>query len=248
MSTQSRRQREKLEREQLVLSVARDLIVRDGLLNLQMSRLADACDMATGTLYQHFTSKEDLLLALTTQGVAEQADLFLAAQAWQAPTRDRFLAVTVADWVMMRRQPMHFRIAQYVHTEVVWQATSEARRQAHYEASQPLADVVRHIVEEAVASGELPADSLFDGQQPTAFSIGCWAMICGMHELVHADGLLAHFQIHQPYQLLFRDMIKLLNGMNWQPLFPHPDQADARALLLSRIRQEVFHDACTEML
>ncbi len=64
MGTRERRQREIAEREQRFLDCARALMLQDGLLGLQMARVAEACDYATGTLYQHFESKEDLLVAL----------------------------------------------------------------------------------------------------------------------------------------------------------------------------------------
>jgi AcrR family transcriptional regulator len=51
MGTKERRQREVSEREQRFLEKARELIVQDGLLNLQMARVAEACDYATGTFY-----------------------------------------------------------------------------------------------------------------------------------------------------------------------------------------------------
>ena len=75
MGTKERRERQFQEREQRLLTAARQLIVRDGLLNLQMAKLAEISEHAMGTLYQHFASKEDLLVALMTESVAAQAVL-----------------------------------------------------------------------------------------------------------------------------------------------------------------------------
>ena len=66
MGTRERRQREVAEREDLFLDVALELIRQDGLLNLQMARIAEKSEYAVGTLYLHFASKEDLLVALAT--------------------------------------------------------------------------------------------------------------------------------------------------------------------------------------
>ena len=87
MGTKERRERQFQEREQRLLTAARQLIVRDGLLNLQMAKLAEISEHAMGTLYQHFASKEDLLVALMTESVAEQAVLFQKASAWKASTQ-----------------------------------------------------------------------------------------------------------------------------------------------------------------
>lgn len=242
MGTKERRERLYQARETQVLATARELIVRDGLLNLQMSKLAAECELAMGTLYQHFSSKEDLLLALTTQGVAEQALLFRRAADWQASTRDRIFAITVADTLFVQRNPEHFRIAQYIHGEVAWKATSPARRAAHFEASQPLAAAVHGIVTEALDCGDLEARGL----NPESISTVCWALTAGMHQLVHAEGLLDHFNVKRPYRLLGRQMLMLLNGMGWQPLVADPADPDTLDQLISRIRAEVFDDLCLE--
>jgi hypothetical protein len=46
MGTKERRQREVAEREQLFIDKARDLVCQEGLLQLQMGRLAEACDFS----------------------------------------------------------------------------------------------------------------------------------------------------------------------------------------------------------
>ena len=240
MGTRERKARAFEAREQLLLDTARRLILRDGLLNLQMARLAEASEHATGTLYQHFTSKEDLLLALATETVTAQAALFQRAAAWQAPTRDRMFAITVADMLFVHRNPEHFRVQQYATSEVVWDAASADRRQAHLTASQPVSAAVLGIVREALAGGDLPSGDL----SPEAVATGCWSLTLGMHHLAHVDGLLAHFNVHDPCRLLCRHMQHLLNGLGWQPLFD-PDDASHFDDLISRIRTEVFDELCT---
>lgn len=241
MGTKERRERQFEEREKRLLAFARELIVQDGLLNLQMAKLAEVSEHAMGTLYQHFACKEDLLLALTTESVAEQAELFQRAAQWQASSRERMFAITVADTIFVQRNPEHFRIAQYAHCEVVWKAASACRRAAHFEASQPVSDAVMAIVHDAINQGDLDPRGL----NPEAVSTGCWALTCGMHQLVHAEGLLDHFNIRQPYRLLGRQMLAMLNGMGWKPLVDGPADPAALDDLIARIRAEVFHELCT---
>lgn len=97
MGTRERKQREVAEREQLFLDTARDLVREDGLLNLVMARIARECDYAVGTLYQHFASKEDLLIALSAVNERHRHELFQRVLEWQAPTtRDRSCQLRVA--------------------------------------------------------------------------------------------------------------------------------------------------------
>lgn len=241
MSTRERRQRELAEREQLFLDKSRELIGRDGLLNLSMARIADECDYAVGTLYQHFTSKEDLLMALVTEDMRFHADMFERVARWKATPRDRMFAVGVADMVFVGRHPEHFRLAQYVLTEVVWAAASPERRRILLEVNEPLGEIVHGIVRDAVKQGHLE----LNGMTPEEVCIGPWSLTVGMHNLVHAEGMLERFVLRDPYRLMCRHYQFQFNGLNWRPLLDATDDAALDALI-QRIRNEVFNDLCTQ--
>lgn len=239
MSTQERRQRHFAEREQLFLEAARGLIRDQGLLNLQMSKLAEQCEYAVGTLYQHFASKEDLLLALTTAQAQEHAQLFQRVAEWKAGSRERMFAIGVADTIFVHRNPEHFRIAQYALCEVVWRAASADRREDFLAVTQPIGDIVVAIVEAAEAAGDLN----LRGLSPQQISTALWSLSHGTHNLVHVEGLLEGFSVHAPYRLMCRHMQVLLNGFGWQPLADPGDEMALNALI-ERIRREVFADIC----
>jgi AcrR family transcriptional regulator len=241
VGTKERRQREVADRERFFLDTARELIREQGLLNLQMSRIAEKSEYAVGTLYQHFSSKEDLLLALTTVMGTEHVELFERVGRWQASSRDRMFAISVADTIFVRRNPEFFRVAQYSLCEVVWHAASAERRTAFLEqVAQPVGAVVTGIISDAVASGDVALHSLSE----EALSTGLWALTSGTHNLVHAEGVVEVFQSQDPYRLMCRHVNVMLNGFDWQPrVDPHDEVAlDA---LIQRIQNEVFHDHCS---
>lgn len=243
MGTKERRQRDFAEREDLFLDIALDLVRKEGLLALQMARIAEKSEYAVGTLYLHFASKEDLLLALVTRVFREYIGLARRAEAWRASSRDRMFAIGVADLVFVRRFPDYFRIAQYSLCEVVWQAASDQRRQAFLLANDPLVDIVSGIVEDARRAGDL--DAL--GQTASEMGIGVWALCNGYHNLSHAKGILEDFSVHDPYPLMCRHLQGLLDGFQWRPL-SKPDDPRALDDLIERVRREVFHEVCDEPL
>ena len=240
MGTKDRRQRELAAREQRFLDCAQALIQRDGLLNLQMSRIAEECDYAVGTLYQHFGSKEDLLVALSTRNCLDRVGLFERAARWDGPTRERLLAIALADLMIVQEQPEHFRLMQYVFTEVIWQAASEGARQRSLLASAPLGELIEGIVAEAYRNGDLPAST---GLAPQTLTIGPWTLCLGMHTLLHAEGVLEHHGAVDPYRLLIKHLQHLLNGYGWTPLSDVSDEAALDAQL-ERISQAVFGVPC----
>lgn len=240
MGTFERRQRELAEREDVLLDTAQALIQRDGLLNLQMSRIAEESQYATGTLYQHFASKEDLLVALATRNCLSRVALFERAAHWPGPTRERMQAIVLADLMLLRGQPEHFRLSQFVCTDVVWGAASPESRRRSLEASAPLGKLVQGIAAEALACGDLPRTLALP---PAALTIGPWSLCLGMHTLSHVDGMLGQHGIQAPYRLLFTHLHHLLNGYGWQPLFDPADD-DAVDAQVERICQAVFGAEC----
>lgn len=239
LGTRDRRQRELAERERLFLDKAHELICESGLLNLQMARVARASDYATGTLYQHFASKEDLLLALCSQMVGKRVELFERAVAWKAGSRERIFAVAVADTLFARRYPEHFRLEQYIFTEAVWHSASAHRRRQALEAGRPLGELVGSVVRDAVAAGDLDDH----GYNPYELILGNWALSQGMHTLVHAEGLTEMYNIREPYARMLMQLNLLLNGMGWQPLCKPWDEAIVQQQV-EKVRSEVFPELC----
>ncbi|WP_029890663.1 TetR/AcrR family transcriptional regulator [Polycyclovorans algicola] len=240
MGIKERRQREFLDREKVFLDAARDLIRDEGLLGFQMARLAELCEYSVGTLYQHFGSKEDLLVALTTATATEHVSLFARVADWQAPSRERLFAIAVADSIFVQRNPEYFRIAQYTFCEVVWGAASPARRAEFMaQTAEPISDIVNGIIADAVAGGDL----LLGGLTEESLAVGFWALTCGVHDLVHAEGVCEAYQSQDPYRLLCRHTNVMLNGFGWKPVVDPHDEVALDALI-HRIQNEVFHDLC----
>jgi len=235
MGTRERRQREFQARENLFLDTARRLIRDEGLMTLQMARLARACDYATGTIYQHFASKEDLLVALATMRLQEHCALFCKAATWNAPTRDRMFALTVIDEYFSRHYPNYSKLMQYVFTEVVWETASPARRQALTAELSPVVSAITGVVEEALDNGEVDAGVL-NAQE---MMLGPWAVCHGMQSLLQTRGMLNQLAISAPRKTIYVHAQILLNGMNWRPLFDLGDQAALDAQV-ARIEKELL--------
>lgn len=235
MGTTERKQREFEQRERLFLEKAEELIAADGLMNLQMARLAEACDYATGTLYQHFSSKEDLLVALASASCESHVDMFRRIQRWEASPRDRMFAIAVCDAHYALSNPVHTKLVQYVFTQAVWENASEPRRKTTLALCDPIGEAVSAIVRQAVENGDLPAR----GMKEMELALGPWCLCEGMQSLINTRGLLEACGIANPQHLLFRQVHIHLNGMGWKPLI-NPGDTDAIGALVERIRAEVI--------
>lgn len=239
MGTKERRQREVAEREELFLDAALARIQEDGLLGLQMSRIAEKAEYAVGTLYLHFSSKEDLLLALVTRAAQDYLDLLIKAANWNGSSRERMLAIAIADIVFHRRHPDHFRISQYSLCEVAWSTASELRRKAFNKANLPSLGIVGSIVEDARHSGDLQSTD----QSVQELAVGVWALCSGYGNFAHAEGLLEMFSVSNPHVLMCQQLQTLLDGYGWKPLAGATNKQQTQQLI-TRIAMEAFEEKC----
>lgn len=235
MSTKHRRRREVAERERLFLEKTRELVCQEGLLRLQMARIAGACEYATGTLYQHFASKEDLIVALLTDRSEERIQLFRRGATWDASPRDRMFAFANADVVFLSRNPEYCRVERFATTEVVWTSASKERRAAYLDSMAPIGGLALGIIEDAVQRGDL--DLTDTSAEEIAVSL--WTLVEGTHSLVQTEGSLELFALHEPYRLMGRNIHRLLNSFGWKPFFDAGDAAACRQYA-DRVMAEVF--------
>ncbi|MDX1804100.1 MAG: TetR/AcrR family transcriptional regulator [Alcanivorax sp.] len=230
------------ERERLFIEATRRQICKQGLLGVQMAAIARSCNFATGTLYHHFASKEDLLMAVCSELCDTRRLYFQRIYDWQASTRRKMFGFAVAHALFTQHHPEYFRLEQYVMTEVVWQATSEHRRQQFLQAMQPVGRMVESVAQAGIDQGDVKSLHI----PPLALAVGQWTMSTGMNTLIHAEGLLALYDLHDPYRLLLQNIQLQLNALEWAPLTADPFDKDALDQEVRLICNEVFGDLCQE--
>ena len=205
-----------------------------GYAGTSLHRIQERAGVSRGALTYHFASKEDLLVTLAARNCLARRELFERAALWPGPSRERMLAIGIADTFLLAEQPELFRLSQYTLTAVVWGAASAERRAQSLDASEPLGGLVMGIIRDAVDSGELPNAH---GLNETELCLGPWTICLGMHTLVHAEGVLRD-RVPAPYRLMFLHLQMLLNGYGWQPLFdPAHEDLDA---LVARLARAIF--------
>lgn len=105
MSIQERRERERAEREKLIIAAARELAETEGWDAVTTRRLAERVEYSQPVLYSHFGGKDAIKAAVAVEGFAELAANLAAARA-TAPDSARALgAVSDAYMDFARRRP-----------------------------------------------------------------------------------------------------------------------------------------------
>ena len=235
MSTLTRKQREVHQRELMLLDVARKMLVENGYAGLNMDRLAEATEYSKGTIYQHFSTKEDLVTALALQTMERRTLLFAKAATFKGRPRERFMAIGVADELFGRLHPQYYRSEMIIKmADLEERASAERLATLQQLECSCLADVSA-IVEDAVAQGDLTL--------PPSDEAGRDRLRRVHPGDRHADDTLHIFRpilenlaIDDPLASSRNNMQALLDGLGWRPLRAEWDYDST----LTRIAREVF--------
>ncbi|MFF5076148.1 TetR/AcrR family transcriptional regulator [Actinoplanes sp. NPDC000266] len=140
MTSQTRRQRERAEREQLIVTAARELAEAEGWEVVTTRRLAARVEYSQPVLYSHFAGKEAIMAAVAVEGFTEMAAQLRAAR---ERSEDPLAGVSAAYIDFAEQRPALYD-AMFNRSSTLPFATPEAPEALHACFDQILA-VVRPI-------------------------------------------------------------------------------------------------------
>ncbi|MEO1006981.1 MAG: helix-turn-helix domain-containing protein [Planctomycetota bacterium] len=240
MATVARRQREKIAREKLILDTARRMLAESGYLGLNMDRLAETIEYSKGTVYQHFSSKEDLIAALCNDTALARAEMFRQAAAYDGRTRERILAIGVADAIFIRRFPDHFAVESILDLRSIADKISQERRDAWTHTKSAMMDVLTGIVRDAIETGDLDLPPELPLCAPL---YGLWTQSIGHYRIASTEPM-PPFEGIDLHPVLWRNYNAMLDGYGWRPLAAEWDYRASAA----RICEAVFDERLPEGL
>ncbi len=211
----TRKQRELLQREELILDTAQKILHEHGYAHLTMDKLAEAVEYSKGTLYNHFSSKEDLLCSLCCRCVTSLIELFERAFNYEGTTRERFSAIGVAYSLYYQLHPMDAQNLQTIRVNHIREKLSDEKIADMESLEQKIVIINLDLVTEAITNGDLA-----ENDHPIADSIvfGCWSMNYGALLLDQSDVPLTELGFSPRAKMTWSNTQKLLDGFNWKPL------------------------------
>ncbi len=230
MTTQSRKEREFQEREKLLIDIAAKVLVERGYIGMTMDRIAELAQYSKGTVYQHFTCKEDIITALHNRDLTVLRSLFHHASGFKGTTRERMQAVGQAyDWFLTTYP--HCNVAMSIlHSSSILDKVSGHQVGHMHGAEQGVIQVIVDIAREAVAAGEL---ILQPGKTVEQVILGLWAMSMGLFAIQEKARHLSIMKDLEPNRV--QDMHHvLMDGYGWRPL---SHEYDTRA-----VDERVMHE------
>lgn len=215
MNTTTRKQRERQAREQLFLSTARQIVREEGIAALTMERIAERCEYSKGTVYKHFTCREDMLLALCVSSLSAMSEMFANALTLPGGSREKVTFLVFAYQMFSRYFPEDFELlVESRHVEIMQKAAPEraAERERFDELLQAM---ILAQINTAISLGEL---QLKPGICPDEVCFGAWALSLGILLLGSNPHVMKHFALPDTSTVLFNQINLLLDGLGWKPL------------------------------
>jgi len=232
---QTRKDRERAAREELILDHAQRLLLQDGFQNLNLDELAEAVEYSKGTLYLHFKTKEDIALAVVTRALKERADFFERALTFQGRSRERIRAIGFACCHFAKAYPDYFSVELMLKSHSFWEKADEIRQHQYGMQGGRCFRIVHRIVTEGLQTGDLPASKMTSEQ--IVFSIASTAM--GSHIMARSTHAAMLAGIDDPLKALCQNVNLVLDGLGWKPLSNEWDYDEVDR----RIKKEIFPEA-----
>lgn len=211
----SKKQKAIADREQELLFIAKELVEEHGFHNFTMDKLTAQSAYSKGTIYNHFSSKEDVFTALCTLSLRYQMSLFKRAMQFEGNSREKGLALHVAYVMSAKVEPTLFNCILVSKTPWVMQKTSPDRLQKQAELEQQCSAMIDGMFAVALATGDLKINAAV-GIDGLAFSN--WAITFGSIALISSASNCHSIDRVRDHNMFLFNINTLLDGLGWQPL------------------------------
>ncbi len=174
MSVQERKQRERADRERLIVATARELAEQQGWDAVTTRRLAERIEYSQPVLYSHFRGKREIIGAVALEGAAEMAVAMRAATAAASKPRERVVALARAYLDFAEHNPAVYDALFQLDGGLAY---------AQEDTPEQLKDAFAALME---TLGEVAGD----GVEPELFTEVFWASLHGVATLTRSRRLL----------------------------------------------------------
>jgi AcrR family transcriptional regulator len=231
----SKSEQKKVDREEELVDLAVSILNQEGFAGLSLEKLTAKSRYSKGTIYNHFSSKEDCLSALCIRAVSSILTLFKRASQFNGSSREKAVAVHYSYQLYARLQPTLFMAVLSSKVPGVREKTSAERTQVmdalEFEINNFSDALFRNAVEDG--SLDLPVHLSIE-----TLSFSNWAMSFGTNALAASATEAIAVSRLDPNTLLLQNICILHDGMNWQPFSKDWDYQKT----WQRVEQEIFAD------
>ncbi|MBI1194663.1 MAG: TetR family transcriptional regulator [Gammaproteobacteria bacterium] len=219
------------QREQEIIEVAVGMLSETGFLDMRMSDIADATGHSMGTIYSHFESKEDLIVACAHTLCQDELLLFEDVAAQPIPDIEKIITLAQCSWLISRHHPKLIEIDTLSLMASVWRRATAYRAEQLSQQHSALATTFRDIVLKTIGHGINGHEERSDeekGCMASYLTHGMWGLCVGLMSTTQSGyaSTLCPADGDQAYTHFSSNYIRFLKGYGWQEAKPEAVFAD----------------------
>ena len=238
MPPSARKQRELAQRHSLFLGIGRKLLHEHGFHQLSMDSVAEFAEYSKGTLYQHFSCKEELLVQLCIERMSGLQVMIERAATYEGSHRERLLAAQIGHELWLNIEPLDIYMLQNVHADGVLNKVTAESLTAFRQRERNILNLFASFFQNAIDDGSLPSNDL----NAAELLYGVWSMCYGGQLLRSFSTPLTEMGVREPGNTITTLLQVMLNGLGWEPLMS-PDETLA---LINHLENDYFTDILTQ--
>lgn len=231
------KERELLERDERVISLAQRIFLDEGYHAVTIERIARMLGFSRGTLYQRFHAKEELMLELAIRCRKQINDVMEFASRIPGRPRERMVAIGEAIERYAHLYADNLRTMVAIDAEAILEKAPPAQQTRLEETDCATFRILLRIVEEAIAAGDLV---LFPRVTAGSLCLALWALIYGWAEAACRPARFAELRLADPAADILRSAQRLMDGYQWKPMYAEWDYSGMRKRVEAAFRS--YHD------
>ncbi|NVD06444.1 TetR/AcrR family transcriptional regulator [Vibrio sp. JPW-9-11-11] len=221
------------DREVELTLLAKSLVQEQGWSNLTMDKLTASSAYSKGTIYNHFCSKEDVIIALCIHSLKSEAVLFARSAEFEGSSREKMIALHVGYRIYARMEPILSTCAIMAKTPWVLEKASAERVKALNLLEEQVIDEADLLIQSGIEQGDV---KFSPGIGSDAIVFANWSIAFGSNALTqNASNSNCIQRLQDPYSVL-NNANMLLDGLGWRPLSTEWDYRKT----WRRVEQEIF--------
>jgi TetR/AcrR family transcriptional regulator len=204
MGTQTRKQLEKENRRELILKAAEKVMQAKGLHGLNLDLIASETQLAKGTIYLYFKSKEEILSFLTIKARILLYNDFQKINVKNISSIEKLKAIVKCNYLFYKKNSLYYDLFSFYEANERLIETEEM-----YKSSERIANLVESIALQAKEEG-----SLNPNINPKSLTWTLYGSTVGMMQIMKVRGTLIKTKLNISEDALLKTFIELMeNGI-----------------------------------
>jgi AcrR family transcriptional regulator len=170
----------KENRKQFILDCAEELIIKEGLQKLSLSKVSKKSKLAIGTIYIYFKSKEEIIASLTVKSRHILLEKFIENTSEVENSLAKIESILLSFYSFYKEKPFYNQLVTFYESNSGLQETPEL-----IDASYKITQLVVDIVKMGKAKKEIRKDI-----DELSFSFMLWGTAIGIIQLIEIKSVV----------------------------------------------------------